>query len=375
MKLRRLAAVVLIAAAALSLCGCASMYEKEYVSVEDYIPAQPQQPQHDDRVNIRNFTALKQTIQKMVNDGSDGGSLIFGQEYEGDPAADLSNACWQVRTDNALCAYCVQNIAYELGQVMTNYEAKISISYAENAAPVDEIVRMPYYTGIEEALENALTQSEPRLVLLIANSSYTVSAMDSYLSRLYRDDPRMSPCEPGFSVTMYSGSGLQRLYEIDINYRLEAQELESRRAKLEEFKLPDSVNGRRLSQGEKVFELTKLLSAAIEPADSGSSVYDALVTGKANSEGAALALVYLCRELGLECRAVYGQKNWQDYCWNIVKIDGDYYHIDLNECILTGLEHGFLRNDQQMWGSYRWDTSSYNSCRGSLSYADFAENA
>ena len=31
-------------------------------------------------------------------------------------------------------------------------------------------------------------------------------------------------------------------------------------------------------------------------------------------------------------------------------------------------EYGFLLNDESMWSEYRWDTSSYDICAGSLDY-------
>ena len=35
-----------------------------------------------------------------------------------------------------------------------------------------------------------------------------------------------------------------------------------------------------------------------------------------------------------------------------------------------GIEAGFLKNDEAMWGSYRWNASDLKPCNGSLSYND-----
>ena len=82
---------------------------------------------------------------------------------------------------------------------------------------------------------------------------------------------------------------------------------------------------------------------------------------EADSEGVAFGYVELCRRLGLDCRIVYGQKDWQDHCWNIVRIDGEYYHVDL----FAGMDNGFLKNDSAFWGSYRWAVNEYPKCNGS----------
>ena len=78
----------------------------------------------------------------------------------------------------------------------------------------------------------------------------------------------------------------------------------------------------------------------------------------------------LCRELGVDCRIVYGQEDWIEHCWNIVRIDGSYYHVDISAAIEDGAEAGFLMNDEMAWGHYRWDVSSYPKCSGELRCSD-----
>ena len=109
-------------------------------------------------------------------------------------------------------------------------------------------------------------------------------------------------------------------------------------------------------------------NCGISDSSSDNTAYAALVNRRANSEGIAFAYVELCRQLGLECNIVYGQLFWEDYCWNIVKVDGNYYHVDATECIRSGLESGFLKNDESFWGNYRWDVASYPKCVGDLHY-------
>ena len=63
-------------------------------------------------------------------------------------------------------------------------------------------------------------------------------------------------------------------------------------------------------------------------------------------------------ELGLECYVVNGQKNREDHSWNIVRVDGIPYHVDL----FAPQEEGFLKSDESFWGPYRWTTSAYPQC-------------
>lgn len=59
-----------------------------------------------------------------------------------------------------------------------------------------------------------------------------------------------------------------------------------------------------------------------------SNAYGALVEGKAVCEGYARAFKYLCDRVGIPCELVIGSTN-VDHMWNVVQIDGDWYHIDL----------------------------------------------
>ena len=103
----------------------------------------------------------------------------------------------------------------------------------------------------------------------------------------------------------------------------------------------------------------------------GGSIYAALVEHSTDSEGAALAFVELCRQLKVDCQIVYGQRAWRDHCWNIIRVNGDYYHVDAG---LTNadINASFLKTDQDFWESYRWDVSSYPVCSGALTYDDLA---
>lgn len=83
----------------------------------------------------------------------------------------------------------------------------------------------------------------------------------------------------------------------------------------------------------------------------------------------AFAYSALCRRLSLSCLIVDGQFDRQDHSWNIVQIDGAYYHVDTAVCSRSGLEAGFLLNDETAWEPYRWDYFNYPHCTGTLTLA------
>lgn len=372
---KRLAVLLLSAAAALALCGCGSLFEKEYVYIADYAPAVQDGPSEGERVTVRNLEELKQAILNQVAEGKEESSVYFDTDYEGRAAEDLSSACWQLRTQDALCAYCVENISYELNKIVAYFEARVSVDFSDVWPGADRIVKMQYSTGLEETVKDAIQRGETKLVVLVNRSSYSAENMENIVSRVYRKYPASAPKEPKTTVKMFSGTGLQRLYEINISYGLSAGELELRRGQMAEVDPFAELDPAGMGQAELALEACRYLVENCSYTDDAqyNDIYSALVRRQANGEGLAFAYAELCRRLGINCQIVYGQLSWEDYSWNIVRIDGEYYHVDLGRCIASGLESGFLLSDQALWDDHRWDVSAYPRCTGTANF-DNLEN-
>ena len=96
--------------------------------------------------------------------------------------------------------------------------------------------------------------------------------------------------------------------------------------------------------------------------------YDLLVNGTAVCSGYAMAYLDIMTRLGIQCRFVESQP--MAHAWNMVKIDGSWYHIDLTHDDPTPDSYGyvsherFLKTDQEMTelGYYGWDNGI--SCTG-----------
>ena len=196
MEKRRFAAGILTAAAALSLSGCGGMFDTEYVVTNDYVPAAQTNAGPADAVSVSTFSQLKRAILDLVSRGETEGRLTFDQAYEGDITADMASACWEVRTQDALCAYCVENIAYDLTQIVTYYEATVYISYSDRVPAPEEIVHMQYTTGVGDVIKSAVEQGQSRLAVLISRSSTSAAGMEQLVSRTYRRTRESPPGSP-----------------------------------------------------------------------------------------------------------------------------------------------------------------------------------
>lgn len=367
---KRLTACILLAALVFSLCGCGSLFEKEYLSVTDYDAPEYVAPEDDDRVTVRSFTQLRHAILQLVSSRLTTGTLVFDAAYDGDIAADMASACWQLRTQNALCAYCVENISYELTKIVTYSEADVTVSYSKEPEILDEIIDLSYAIGIDDIIRSALEDGDRRILLYIQTSNYTAEQMADTVTGVYRENPLTCGIRPSASVHMYSGTGRQRLYEINLAYGMNAEKLAEAKQLLS-ASVADCLGSITASGSAlRAMGLCEYLAANCEYAeDAGSGAFAALVEHRADGEGLALAYVGLCKRLGISCEIVYGQCNWTEHCWNIIELDGAHYHVDVSVCA-EGLENGFLLTDEQMWNTYRWDTSAYDKCDGELTVSD-----
>lgn len=361
--MRKLCAYISIICASALLCGC-GFFDQEYVVVEDYMPAVQMESNGEDKIKVSDIASLKLAIQTIINNGDTEGKIVFDAAYDGDPVTDMSKACWQVRTQDALCAYCVADISYELSKIVTYYEAKLSVGYTDYVEEAENIVHLPYSTGIEMIIRQALEEGSTRLVMLVDHSSYSAEDIVSLVSAVYRQNPATAPKEPAVSINMYSGVDMQRLYEVNMRYGIGMDELQQRKEQLSEFAPFAELDISSLDEGQRALLAYEYLceNCPVENGSGKSSVYDALIGKSADSEGIALGYIELCRQLGLECIIVYGQQDWQDHCWNIVKTENSYFHVDAGLSGSRDASARFMKTDEDFWETYRWDMSSYPAC-------------
>ena len=65
-----------------------------------------------------------------------------------------------------------------------------------------------------------------------------------------------------------------------------------------------------------------------DEADNCNNIYGAFVNKRALCQGMAKAFSYLCGKVGIETLTVTGDADGIAHMWNMVKIGGDWYHID-----------------------------------------------
>lgn len=104
--------------------------------------------------------------------------------------------------------------------------------------------------------------------------------------------------------------------------------------------------------------------------------YGVLVNRVAVCDGFARTMQILLDMVGIESELVYGESygenGWYGHAWNIVKIDGKYYHLDVTfdnidkdgrKVEKDSITHKYFNiSDRQISFDHRWDRSIYPAC-------------
>ena len=99
------------------------------------------------------------------------------------------------------------------------------------------------------------------------------------------------------------------------------------------------------------------------------TAYGALCMGVAVCEGYSKAASILLNRSGVETKIVLGESKGVGHAWNMVKIDGDFYHIDItwDDPYQIGKKSGIMYNyfnltDSDISLDHQWDKNEYEAC-------------
>ena len=363
---------LLLAPLLLCLAGCSPLFDTEYADSGPYEVPSAVEAEDAAYEDISNYAALRQAVISLVADHVESAQLQF-MNYDGDLSQDISTACWEVKSSTALGAFAVDYISYNLSRIVSYYQAELNITYKRSESQVAALEQAPTVSMLGDRLARAMAEGEPYLVLEIADASATAETLRGYVSNVYYANAALCPVLPEAEISLHPETGVDRIAEISLNYALEREELTQRRealaSALEDMLAalaPRKTGAETIErpagpadQAEQLRSLCRYLILRCRVSDDGgSTAWDALTAGTADSQGMALGLEAGCQALGLECRIVTGRMASQPHYWNIVTLDGESYHVDIS----GGDLDVFLAGDARLWGAYWWDTSQHPVC-------------
>ncbi|AGF57924.1 hypothetical protein B0P06_003766 [Clostridium saccharoperbutylacetonicum] len=120
-----------------------------------------------------------------------------------------------------------------------------------------------------------------------------------------------------------------------------------------------------MSDFDKVKAINKYLIDRFEYDDSlvSDNSYSALTTGKTTCQGYAMTTYKLLNLVGIENKIVLGTLDGVPHGWNLVKLNGKWYHLDVTNNDAVGNDKYFLRKDSILVADgFSWENNKYPKC-------------
>ncbi len=373
--MKRICCALLALLAMLTLSGCRSAFERDYYYEAPYTG--DIDTRSDEVPEIRNYSMLKTALINMIMNHTEKGEFRFSS-YNGILSEDLAAACFEIKSENPLGAYAVETLSYDTSYVVSYYVADIYIGYKRTVEELESIVYSSTVEDFDASVHEAVESFSPQLVIRCFSAAVDENYIDRLVRRQYYDDPIALGMAPLTEVTSYPTGGINSIYDIRFLYGAD-QQRSRLMAQTTQTVLDLAVAAMTETEPPKLaLEAANYLSSRCSSQGAvgryADTAYGALVLHSADSRGIALAYRVLCAALGIDCTVVegfFGSMATELHFWNIIELDGDYYHVDVSS-LAEDPANSFLLNDDAQWGRYIWEVADYPACSGALRYAEVA---
>lgn len=185
------------------------------------------------------------------------------------------------------------------------------------------------------ALYTGFLNREDKIVINYSIPDYKLDIDELYKKALAIDDKATAKDNDylAYSVkgwnAVWTSSGRKSTLELDTRYNTTPEEERILDAKiksaLQELKL-DGVSGYKKVRSIHDYIINRV---SYDSSLQGVTAYDAMIEQSAVCEGYSILAYRMFTEAGVECRIISGTGNGVPHAWNIVKIKGKWYNIDL----------------------------------------------
>lgn len=329
-------------------------------------PHQQHSAGNDSQVELaENYLQLRKALEDMVAAGEEKRVITVAGFDQDQLGGSMDMAVRYVKTNDPIGAYAVEEITYEVGTIGGAMAVAVDIRYRYSKSEIRKILHVEDMEQARTLIEKALTEYEPGLVMLIGG----YEPMDIYqmVDDFAAENPSVVMEVPELSVETYPDTGYRRVVEMQFSYQTSRDSLRAMRDVVQRiFRSAALYVSNDATDAQKLSQLYAFLMERFDSYQIKTSItpaYSLLNHGVGDSAAFAEVYAEMCARANMECLVVVGTRNGEPWCWNILKMDGCYYHVDLLDCQTRGEFQ--TQTDGQM-ANYVWDYSAYPVCDGSV---------
>ena len=343
-------------AVCLLLCGCADIFDGSYVSVTPH-QSQTNRP-ISQTFSASNYSQLCQVLKDIFRSGT-AESLIWVANYNQltFDRAEMDRALQVVLAEDPVAAYAVDSVSFEMVTDQGRPAVLMAASYLHDRTEIQKIQEVSDVEEAKAILAAELGRYSTGVVL------YAKELGDQDYVQWVKDYGALHPETvmevPEVTVNLYPQEASEQVVELRFHYQNSRDTIREMQAKVEPiFAAAELYISGSNDDREKYAQLYAFLIERFESYTLQTSItpaYSLLMYGVGDSKAFANVYGTMCRQAGLECVTVSGTRRGEAWHWNLVKVDGAYYHLDL----LASHRGGAFRllTDDLMVG-YVWDYSA-----------------
>lgn len=354
MTARRVAALAL---AAVLLSGCGWM-DGSYVSVTPH-QVGIGQTDREDASSVGNYTELRGALVGLIDSGAEKGLFSLAEYPRAEVIRDMERAVKYAMGTYPVGAYAVESIDYDFGTGLGAAALSVDITYRRSREQIESIRTVRWTSGARKEVESALDECLDTLVLRI--TGYQEADFNAMIRDYAARNPDRVMEIPGVAVRIFPDRGNIRVVELSFHYRTDQETLRAMREQVEPvFSSAVLYVTGQASDRTKFSQLHTFLTERFDYQieRTVTPAYSLLCQGVGDSQAFAQVYAVLCSRTELEAQIVSGTREGESHWWNMVKIDGLWYHVDL-----LGPKRFTILTDDQMAG-YEWDREAYPAADG-----------
>lgn len=337
------------------LCGCDLWMDGSYHNVRPHYEESVEES--NQTVEVSSYTELRQRLIELVESGRQSSMIYLSSGSQQLLQNYMEMASEYVIGHNAIGAYAVDEIVYEVGTSGAKPAVAVAITYLHGRS---EILHLKQAQTMDEAIHfitTALNDCDAGVVMKVEQFEKVdfIQLIQDYVD----ENPQLCMEMPQVTTVVYPDSGTERVVELSFTYQTSREALRSMQTTVKQIfasaRLYVSADAEDWEKYSQLYSfLMERYDYTVETSITPS--YSLLRHGVGDSKAFAAVYAAMCRRSGLDCQVVSGTRAGEPWCWNVLFLDGVYYHIDLLRCSQSD---GFRARTVEEMSGYVWDYSEY----------------
>ncbi|NLX91998.1 MAG: hypothetical protein GXZ07_10545 [Firmicutes bacterium] len=220
--------------------------------------------------------------------------------------------------------------------------------------------------GLKQLLADALQQRASSLEVRYSGENLQMPAeLENMLEEILQSDDYLRYSQRSRSISWSRQPGGDLLLNFRFNYLATREEENIVNQQVTRILREILTPGMDDHQKTKAVHDYIVANVAYDLSYREHSAYAALVKGQAVCQGYALLMYKMLTEAGIQARIISGQARGEDHAWNMVNLEGIWYHLDAtwNDPVPDApgrVRYDYYnRTDAQMAATHTWERNLY----------------